>query len=391
LKYRKAKTMSSVSKAKEVPQNQLKLAYRLIQGIDKQNYEYIYCGKFSKTITSNLLSLAQTFLERNEDTSKLKKRIYFVMVECLQNVTRHQDANGETEESGILVLQKQNKKYYITTGNIIENKNIDRLSSMLDKVNSMTADELKKYYQKMLITGEISEKGGAGLGLIAMARKTENKLLYDFQKINDSFSYFYLRTEIPLAKPSEETELDKWKYSFDKIKSLHKTLLKESILLNFNGVFDQDNLINLLSIIDAQMQGSIDFKKRVFKIMFEMLHNIVQYSEDVTGTTDKVGENEGIFLLGAVDNILSFTAGNYLAVNKTDTLKEKLDFVNKLSDKELMDFNEKVSEYFEKNEINKPDLSIIEMKLRSNNNLKYLFNKVNDTHSFFTLQATIIS
>ena len=253
------------------------------------------------------------------------------MVECLQNVTRHQNANGDAkDDSGILVLQKHNGKYYITTGNIIENQNIDRLKGMLNKVNSLSTDELKKYYQEMLITGKISEKGGAGLGLIAMARKTGNKLLYDFQEINKNFSYFYLRTEIPLVPKSEETELDKWKYSFDKIKNLHKTLLKEHVLLNFNGAFDQDNLINLLSIVDAQMHGTLDFKRRVFKIMFEMLHNIVQYSEDITTEKPVVGENEGIFLLAALDNSLSFTAGNYLSNEKIDTLKEKLDFVNKL-------------------------------------------------------------
>ncbi|MCF6241640.1 MAG: SiaB family protein kinase [Bacteroidales bacterium] len=384
--------MSEFPKTKNQHEHQLKLAYSLIQGIDKQNYEYIYCGKFSNSITNNLLSLAQTFLERSEDTSKLKKKIYFVMVECLQNITKHQDVNGEMDDdSGILVLQKQNQKYYITTGNIIKNKNIDNLKLMLNKVNSLTTDELKKYYQEVLITGEISDKGGAGLGLIAMARKTASKLLFDFQEVNDQFSYFYLRTEIPLSGKTEETELDKWKYSFEKIKRLHKTLLRENILLNFNGAFDQDNLINLLSIIDAQVQGSLDFKKRIFKIMFEMLHNIVQYSEDIYNETSKVGENEGIFLLGAAGNSLSFTAGNYLHNNKIDTLKEKLDFVNTLSDTELRDFYEKVSSYFESNEINKPDLSIIEMKLISNNPLNYLFDKVSDHYSFFTLQTSIIN
>lgn len=384
--------MSEITQTQNIPTNQLQLAYKLIQGIGKQNYEYVYCGKFSNKITNNLLSLAQTFLEKSEDTTKLKKKIYFVMVECLQNVTRHQDINGETNnDSGILVLQKQNNKYYITTGNIIENKNIDNLKSTLEKVNSFSSFELKKYYQEILITGNISEKGGAGLGLIAMARKTENKLLFDFQKINNKSSYFYLRTEIPLSTNTEESELDKWKYSFEKIKTIHKTLIRKNILLNFNGAFDQDNLINLLSIIDAQLQGNLDFKKRIFKIMFEMLHNIVQYSEDFNKESAKVGEHEGIFLLGTVGDSLSFTAGNYLHNSKTQILKEKLDFVNNLSDKELIDFYEKVSNYFESNEINKPDLSIIEIKLRANNALNYFFNKVNSHHSFFTIQTLIKS
>jgi len=381
--------------AKEEPINtkQLRLAYDLIQGIDRQNYEYIYRGKFTKTITANLLSLTETYLGKDEDTSKLKKKIYFVMVECLQNITKHQDKLKDVigDESGILVLQKQNDRYYITTGNAIENENIPKLKGMLEKVNSMDPQDLKIYYQQMLVNGEISDKGGAGLGLIAMARKTGNKLLYDFQKVDDEFSYFYLRTEMPLSKPgTAETEQDAWKYSFDKIKKMHGILLKEDILLNFNGTFDQDNLINLLPIIDAQMKGTIDYKKRVFKIMFEMLHNIVEYSEDHTSNNgSSIGENHGIFLLGSGEEKLYFTAGNYLHVNKTKILKEKFDFVNKLNDNELQDFYNKVSSYFESNEINKPDLSIIEMKLRSGNVLNYDFSKVSGNYSFFTLQATI--
>ncbi|MEN8123015.1 MAG: SiaB family protein kinase [Bacteroidota bacterium] len=372
---------------------QLKLAYDLIQGIDKQNYEYIYRGKFTKTITANLLSLTETYLRKDEDTAKLKKKIYFVMVECLQNITKHQDKIKDVlgDESGVLVLQKHNNKYYITTGNAIENDNIPKLEKLLKKVNSLDPSDLKMYYQEILVTGGISDKGGAGLGLIAMARKTGNKLLYDFQKVDDEFSYFYLRTEMPLSNiVTEETESDAWKYSFEKIKKIHGILLKEDILLNFNGTFDQDNLINLLPIIDAQMQGTIDFKKRVFKIMFEMLHNIVEYSEDhTTENTSLIGDNPGIFLLGSSNEKLYFTAGNYLHTSKTNTLKEKFDFVNKLDGDELQDFYNKVSSYFESSEMSKPDLSIIEMKLRSGNNLSYDFNEVSNDYSFFTLQATI--
>ena len=132
------------------------------------------------------------------------------------------------------------------------------------------------------------------------------------------------------------------------------------------------------------------FKKRVFKIMFEMLHNIVEYSEDhTTENTSLIGDNPGIFLLGSANEKLYFTAGNYLHTGKTNTLKEKFDFVNKLDGDELQDFYNKVSSYFESSEMSKPDLSIIEMKLRSGNNLSYDFNKVSSDYSFFTLQAAI--
>ncbi len=374
---------------------QLDLAYDLIQGINKLSYEYIYRGKFTKNITANLLALTETNLEKADDTQKLKKKIYFVMVECLQNITKHQDKVKDVvgDESAILVIQKRDKRYYITTGNIIENQNIEKLTGMLEKVNSMDSNELKVYYQEMLVTGEISKKGGAGLGLIAMARKTGNKLLYDFQKVDEKISYFYLRTEIPLDKQLQipDSETTSWKHSFDKIKKIHNILISEDILLNFNGTFDRDNLINLLPIIDAQMHGTIDFKKRVFKIMFEMLHNIVSYSEDLHSVNRSIGENEGIFLLSKFDNYFYFTAGNYLHNSKVKILQDKIAFVNKLKDNEILDFYKKISVYFEKEEIKKPDLSIIEMRLKSGNKLNFKFSEISANYSFFTLQAAIES
>jgi hypothetical protein len=378
--------------ATKIDVNQIDLAYDLIQGMSRMNYEYIYRGKFTKNITANLLALTETNLEKATDTQKLKKKIYFVMVECLQNITKHQDKIKDTlgEESAILVIQKKEKKYFITTGNIIENSHIHKLSDQLEKVNSLTADELKVYYQEMLINGEISSKGGAGLGLIAMARKTGTKLSYDFQHVNEKISYFYLKTEIHLEISKENSLADnETKFSFDKIKKIHEILIKEDILLNFNGTFDRDNLINLLPIIDAQMQGSIDFKKRVFKIMFEMLHNIVNYSEDYNSEKRRVGENQGIFLLSKKGGTFFFTAGNYLHYSKVAVLRDKINFVNKLDGEELLDFYKKVSLFFEKEEIKKPDLSIIEMRLKSGNVLNYKFTQVSANYSFFTIQASI--
>jgi len=384
--------MTQSTNINEPNHKQLELAYELIQGMSKLSYEYIYRGKFTKNITSNLLALTETNLEKADDTHRLKKKIYFVMVECLQNITKHQDKVKDTigEESAILVIEKKNRRYYITTGNVIENENINKLTRQLERVNSLNSEELKQYYQEMLVTGEISSKGGAGLGLIAMARKTGNKLFYDFQKVNEVFSYFYLRTEIPLDNLSEAIDTStESKLAMEKIKKIHTILIENDILLNFNGSFDRDNLINLLPIIDAQMHGTVDFKKRVFKIMFEMLHNIVTYSEDHKSNERSIGENEGIFLLSTKDNSFYFTAGNFIHNSVFHILRDKINFVNNLKDGELLDFFKKLSTFFEKEEIRKPDLSIIEMRLKSGRDLNYKFSEFSKDYSFFTLQTSI--
>ena len=54
----------------------------------------------------------------------------------------------------------------------------------------MNAEELKTYYREVLSSNELSEKGGAGLGIIDLVRKSGNKIEYRFDTVNEQFSFF---------------------------------------------------------------------------------------------------------------------------------------------------------------------------------------------------------
>ena len=61
---------------------------------------------------------------------------------------------------------------------------------MLPSINNLEKDELKALHQELLNTTGFSEKGGAGLGFIDMARKSENKLEFIFVKESEEVSFF---------------------------------------------------------------------------------------------------------------------------------------------------------------------------------------------------------
>ena len=98
--------------------------YKLFKAMQKNNLNYIYRGVFTANITDNILALAETNLVQKEDPRALKRKVYNVMVEGLQNITKHQaDIKVEPEnKNGVFVLKKEHFKYFITTGNLIENK-----------------------------------------------------------------------------------------------------------------------------------------------------------------------------------------------------------------------------------------------------------------------------
>ena len=368
----------------------LELAYSLITDMNEDNFQYIYRGLIDNETVGNILSIAERSLHKADDTRKTRKRIYFIIVETLQNVIRHQKTgdNGAPGDMGIFILQKVNGRYYITTGNEISQSDIPRICSKIDVINKMSESELKAYYKKMLTTGGLSKSGGAGLGFIAMARRSGEELMYEFGNESNGRTFFYLRTEIQL-EGLDMPKIDS-KYQWDTAIKLHKMLIRENILLNFNGKFDNNNMVKLLPIIGKQVTNAESMKDRVLKVMLEMLQNIVKYADgsEYLHQPDEIG-NPGIFYISNTNEKYYLTAGNYLTNSKVEVLKNKLEFTNALTKHNLIDFYKKLSEFFKNGEINKPDMSILEMKLFSSETLLYSFKPVNDKFSFFTIQVVL--
>lgn len=153
-------------------------------------------------LLTTILSIMETKMESYEEKPKVKKKVFNVLVECLQNLYHHIDKDVELEDvitfdkSALLMIAKNTDNYQIMTGNYMETKNVEELKGKLDLVNSMEKDELKAYYKEVLSNGERSKKGTAGLGMIDIARKSGQKLVYHFMEVNDSTSFFSLTVKI---------------------------------------------------------------------------------------------------------------------------------------------------------------------------------------------------
>lgn len=126
------------------------------------------------------------------------------MVECLQNISKHAEKDldyfSSKDGRGIFLVSKDEKEYNITTGNVIRNEKIEPLRNLLEKINSMTKEELNQLYKQQIREGRLSPKGGAGLGFIDIARKTGQKLIYSFLRIDEENSFFVLTSTVSRIK-----------------------------------------------------------------------------------------------------------------------------------------------------------------------------------------------
>ena len=156
-------------------------------------------GEITEVVLTETLKKVEAMLEEKEADFKKSRKVYNILVEALQNLYHHTDAqtvevlnNGDKKKTAKFILAVKNEEYNILAANYIVKDNIPTLKSKLDKVNSLDKQGLREYYKEVLNNGQYSVHGGGGLGMIDIARKSGNQLTYEFEDINEDYGLFTL-------------------------------------------------------------------------------------------------------------------------------------------------------------------------------------------------------
>ena len=144
----------------------------------------------------NILKNVKEVCEKEGESKSKIRKIYSVAVELLDNSYMHTEIYKFNDLAVKFNLFNNKENYYIEVTNIISNKHINKLQERLDLLQNKTKEEIKELYKIKIINSQISDKGGAGIGLIDIARKAENTIEYKFKRINKLKSYFTLKIEI---------------------------------------------------------------------------------------------------------------------------------------------------------------------------------------------------
>jgi coenzyme F420-reducing hydrogenase delta subunit len=178
----------------------LEFVYDFYRSMKAHEITLVYEGEITHQITKAFTSLTESNMAKESEANSVQKKVFHVMVECLQNISKHADTFGSDDflfaGRGIFMVSKGKKDYHVTTGNVIENDKIEELTEMLNHINSLDKEGLKQLYKSQMKEGRLSEKGGAGLGFIDIARKTGNKLEFHFLPIDEESSFFLLTSSV---------------------------------------------------------------------------------------------------------------------------------------------------------------------------------------------------
>jgi len=161
---------------------------------------FAYKGSVSHALFDDILTLVERKISTFEKPKTFRRKIHVIVVEILQNIFHHLDASQHKApnftDSILFILGKNKHGYYIISGNYVLLSDIEVLKAKIEWVNSLDSAELKNRYREILNNGKFSDKGGAGLGFIDIARKSGNPLEYDFENNETDCSFFSLKVKI---------------------------------------------------------------------------------------------------------------------------------------------------------------------------------------------------
>lgn len=136
--------------------------------------------------------LAENSLKGKSVKRKLVRRVCSTLIECMQNVSRHGWVDDVGEIQLYLTLEHTPLGIQIRIGNLVDFDMAAGLRESLAEVNGMSHEELRVQYVERLCNNDWSEKGGAGLGLISMAKKSNGPLDYQFNELDSGMFLFTL-------------------------------------------------------------------------------------------------------------------------------------------------------------------------------------------------------
>lgn len=361
-------------------------AFRIYDNAQEYSLSFTYRGPFHESLTERVVDISENTIADNQGLPKINRKVSFLLVECFQNIIKHGEKLAKLkhnkQDEGLFSFKNIGNAYVINSINVVKNEEVAELKEMVDQINKLSKEELRSLYKKQLVENELSHKGGAGLGLIELARKSGQRLEYEFERLDDDLQLFHQQV---LFKREEDNQS-----GVDFIpptRSLYQELEKSEILLSYKGDFSQKSILPILNIVESNIgrsKAEVILAKKVGHVLIEMLQNISRHAADVKGIKD------GIFLIGKTGDRFFVQAGNIMEPEKAHILQDWLSSLATMSKEDLRKVHkEKIKGSIKLNDKSRSGLGLIQIAKASACPIEYQFEEINSDKMFFSLYVIV--
>src|SRR5690606_15157763 len=100
-------------------------------------------GMMTSELLTTILQIMETKMDGFEESPRIRKKVFNVLIECLQNLYHHIDERiddvetSQNEMNALFMISKSESSYTITTGNYMKPKDVPNVKDKLDLINGM--------------------------------------------------------------------------------------------------------------------------------------------------------------------------------------------------------------------------------------------------------------
>ncbi|MDF2569528.1 MAG: hypothetical protein K0R55_1132 [Sporomusa sp.] len=169
-----------------------------------QNYGVLisFSGRFTQAIIEELGEAVKKYLETEAMSQNDTYNVFSVFIEQTQNIKNYSSQKSESPmgdriaNSAIVTIGKSEEGYFVSSGNLIDSKDIAVLVSKLNEIALHDKAGLKKLYKEQMKKEISPGSTGAGLGLIDMARRASKPLSHSVVSLDNQISFFTLKVYV---------------------------------------------------------------------------------------------------------------------------------------------------------------------------------------------------
>jgi len=361
--------------------------YSAYETFHHEKISIAYFGVFNDDITNLLIDLNNDYLNRKTEFSKTTKKTSFLIAESFQNIIRHRII----ERDKITDIQ-YNKEFYqisifnegvqINSANVINRNVVFELNDSIEHINTLSQEELKKLKLQLLEHGKVSNKGGAGLGLIEIVRKTKLPLQKMFFPLTNDFSLLLLGIMFPFEKKQNSNPI-----KIEKVGQFYRNLVENGTLLLYKGDFSDASNSVIIDILHKNFmkEGRFDSNKvKNIVTIIEVLQNVSKHGKVIDGL------KEGIFSVKELNGDIYIECSNFVKEEDYLPLKNLLKKIKSASLQEINELYKKtMTESIFSNDEN-AGLGFLEIARFTQNKFSYYFIENSDQSIFFSIRIKTI-
>ena len=147
-----------------------------LEEVERVKILFSFSGELNtKNVDTSLVELEDLLSTLDLKKSQIK-RIFSLAIEGLQNIERHGIEHPEFSGVSFFVFYETTHHYGLVFANLVDDETKSILASHLERVVGLSQNELKEAFMHQLSNGEMTEKGGGGLGMLTLAMKSSQPI-----------------------------------------------------------------------------------------------------------------------------------------------------------------------------------------------------------------------